>query len=178
MMLKFAQSGAISGGYGYGNQNLNGFGRGPELKEYDEKMIVQIYRSLLVQSQLVAGGGAADRRCVVAAGAAHEIGRRRRREEAATVGERVRRKLLFLPLSMNVLREEVVSDARTLHGGLNKLTELLDVERVGICHQARSDSLLTSCTFRKLKESFFNGNTEKYVGVLYSLGVENGQNTH
>lgn len=61
----------------------------------------------------------------------------------------------------------------SLHGGLNKLAELLDVERVGICHQAGSDSLLTSCAFRKLKESFFHGNTEKYAGVLYGLGVEN-----
>eukprot|EP00262_Sarcandra_glabra_P003509 TRINITY_DN14249_c0_g1_i1.p1 TRINITY_DN14249_c0_g1~~TRINITY_DN14249_c0_g1_i1.p1 ORF type:complete len:275 (+),score=15.88 TRINITY_DN14249_c0_g1_i1:298-1122(+) len=66
----------------------------------------------------------------------------------------------------------------SLHGGLNKLAELLDVERIGICHQAGSDSLLTSCTFRKLKESFFNGSTERYAGVLYGLGVENGQNTH
>ncbi|RZR70855.1 hypothetical protein BHM03_00001940 [Ensete ventricosum] len=66
----------------------------------------------------------------------------------------------------------------SLHGGLNKLAELLDVERVGICHQAGSDSLLTSCAFRKLKESFFNGSTEKYAGVLYGLGVENGQTAH
>ncbi|XP_073010467.1 probable CCR4-associated factor 1 homolog 7 [Typha latifolia] len=66
----------------------------------------------------------------------------------------------------------------SLHGGLNKLAELLDVERVGMCHQAGSDSLLTSCAFRKLKESFFNGSTEKYAGVLYGLGVENGPNSH
>ncbi|XP_007011965.2 probable CCR4-associated factor 1 homolog 7 [Herrania umbratica] len=66
----------------------------------------------------------------------------------------------------------------SLHGGLNKLAELLDVERIGICHQAGSDSLLTSCTFMKLKENFFSGSTEKYAGVLYGLGVENGQNTH
>ncbi|KAK9149820.1 hypothetical protein Scep_008577 [Stephania cephalantha] len=66
----------------------------------------------------------------------------------------------------------------SLHGGLNKLAELLDVERVGICHQAGSDSLLTLCTFRKLKESYFGGSTEKYSGVLYGLGVENGQNTN
>ncbi|KAK1360080.1 Poly(A)-specific ribonuclease [Heracleum sosnowskyi] len=60
-----------------------------------------------------------------------------------------------------------------LHGGLNKLAELLEVERVGVSHQAGSDSLLTSCTFRKLKENFFSGSLEKYAGVLYGLGVEN-----
>ena len=63
----------------------------------------------------------------------------------------------------------------SLHGGLNKLAELLEVERVGVCHQAGSDSLLTACTFRKLKENFFIGSLEKYAGVLYGLGVvENG----
>ncbi|KAJ7979624.1 Ribonuclease CAF1 [Quillaja saponaria] len=66
----------------------------------------------------------------------------------------------------------------SLHGGLNKLAELLDVERIGICHQAGSDSLLTCCTFMKLKENFFSGSPEKYAGVLYGLGVENGQNTY
>lgn len=66
----------------------------------------------------------------------------------------------------------------SLHGGLNKLAELLEVERIGICHQAGSDSLLTACTFRKLKENFFSGSLEKYAGVLYGLGVENGQITH
>ncbi|KAJ0984299.1 hypothetical protein J5N97_002655 [Dioscorea zingiberensis] len=65
----------------------------------------------------------------------------------------------------------------SLHGGLNKLAELLEVERVGICHQAGSDSLLTACIFRKLKESFFNGSTERYAGVLYGLGGENGHAT-
>ncbi|WOL06433.1 hypothetical protein Cni_G15167 [Canna indica] len=66
----------------------------------------------------------------------------------------------------------------SLHGGLNRLAELLDVERVGICHQAGSDSLLTSSAFRKLKESFFSGSPEKYAGVLYGLGVDNGQTAH
>lgn len=65
--------------------------------------------------------------------------------------------------------------SNNLHGGLNKLAELLDVERIGICHQAGSDSLLTCCTFIKLKEIFFNGSTEKYAGVLYGLGLENGE---
>lgn len=66
----------------------------------------------------------------------------------------------------------------SLHGGLNKLAELLDVKRIGVCHQAGSDSLLTLCAFRKLREEFFNGSTERYAGVLYGLGVENGHNIH
>ncbi|KAL3729431.1 hypothetical protein ACJRO7_026532 [Eucalyptus globulus] len=60
----------------------------------------------------------------------------------------------------------------SLHGGLNKVAELLKVERLGVCHQAGSDSLLTSSTFKKLKESFFSGSLEKYSGVLYGLCVE------
>ncbi|KAL1340353.1 hypothetical protein HN51_026750 [Arachis hypogaea] len=62
----------------------------------------------------------------------------------------------------------------SLHGGLNKLAELLEVERVGICHQAGSDSLLTSSTFLKLKENFFSGSLEKYAGVLFGLGNDGG----
>jgi CCR4-NOT transcription complex subunit 7/8 len=60
-----------------------------------------------------------------------------------------------------------------LHGGLNKLAEQLGVKRIGISHQAGSDSLLTSSTFMKLKEIFFSGSPERYAGVLYGLGVEN-----
>ncbi|CAA2995383.1 probable CCR4-associated factor 1 homolog 6 [Olea europaea subsp. europaea] len=66
----------------------------------------------------------------------------------------------------------------SLHGGLNKLAELLEVERVGVCHQAGSENLLTSFAFRKLKENFFSVPLEKYSGVLYGLGVENRQNTN
>ncbi|KAJ0240246.1 hypothetical protein HA466_0228990 [Hirschfeldia incana] len=62
-----------------------------------------------------------------------------------------------------------------LRGGLNMLAELLEVERVGIRHQAGSDSLLTSRTFLKLHQDFFNGSTEKYSGVFFGFGVENGQ---
>lgn len=59
-----------------------------------------------------------------------------------------------------------------LHGGLNRLAETLEVERIGPQHQAGSDSLLTSAAFKKLKQGFFNGSTEKYAGVLYGLGAD------
>lgn len=60
----------------------------------------------------------------------------------------------------------------SLHGGLQKLAEVLDVERIGPQHQAGSDSLLTACTFFKLQKSFFSpeshiGPIEKYKNVLY-----------
>ncbi|XP_010556071.1 PREDICTED: probable CCR4-associated factor 1 homolog 6 [Tarenaya hassleriana] len=81
---------------------------------------------------------------------------------------------IYFPVIYDI--KHMMKFCNSLHGGLNKLAELLEVERVGVCHQAGSDSLLTSCTFRKLKDSFFNGSTEKYAGVLYGLGVENGHN--
>lgn len=59
-----------------------------------------------------------------------------------------------------------------LHGGLNKLAELLDVARIGPQHQAGSDSLLTSATFMKLAEKHFaeSEGLNKHQGVLYGLG--------
>ncbi|KAF3622882.1 putative CCR4-associated factor 1 -like protein 7 [Capsicum baccatum] len=83
---------------------------------------------------------------------------------------------LYFPVIFDI--KHLMKFCNSLHGGLNKLAELLDVERVGICHQAGSDSLLTACTFRKLKENYFSGSLEKYAGVLYGLGVENGQSSH
>ena len=64
-----------------------------------------------------------------------------------------------------------------LHGGLNKLAELLDVQRIGPQHQAGSDSLLTSLTFLKLAKRFFAGvdGVKPHVGKLYGLGVD-GEN--
>ncbi|KAL9400425.1 hypothetical protein Peur_009386 [Populus x canadensis] len=82
---------------------------------------------------------------------------------------------MYFPVVYDI--KHLMRFCNSLHGGLNKLAELLEVERIGVCHQAGSDSLLTSCTFRKLRDNFFNGSAEKYAGVLYGLGVENGQNT-
>ncbi|WOG96689.1 hypothetical protein DCAR_0416025 [Daucus carota subsp. sativus] len=78
---------------------------------------------------------------------------------------------MYFPVFYDI--KHLMRFCNSLHGGLNKLAELLEVERIGICHQAGSDSLLTSRAFMKLKESFFSGSPEKYAGVLYGLGVEN-----
>ncbi|KAG8379725.1 hypothetical protein BUALT_Bualt07G0119300 [Buddleja alternifolia] len=83
---------------------------------------------------------------------------------------------VYFPVLYDI--KHLMKFCNSLHGGLNKLAELLEVERVGVCHQAGSDSLLTCCTFMKLKENFFCGSLEKYSGVLYGLGVENGYHTH
>jgi CCR4-NOT transcription complex subunit 7/8 len=61
-----------------------------------------------------------------------------------------------------------------LHGGLNKLAEVLEVQRIGPQHQAGSDSLLTSLTFQKLVQKHFSGvdGAKRHMGVLYGLGVD------
>ncbi|GAB4836791.1 ccr4 associated factor [Ancistrocladus abbreviatus] len=79
---------------------------------------------------------------------------------------------IYFPMVYDI--KHLMKFCNSLHGGLNKLAELLEVERIGICHQAGSDSLLTCHSFMKLKDNFFNGSTEKYAGVLYGLGVEDG----
>jgi len=60
-----------------------------------------------------------------------------------------------------------------LKGGLQKIAEDLDVERIGPMHQAGSDSLLTAATFFKLVEVYFNGalDQKKYAGFLYGYGT-------
>ncbi|KAK5842831.1 hypothetical protein PVK06_005236 [Gossypium arboreum] len=74
---------------------------------------------------------------------------------------------IYFPMVYDI--KDMMKFCNSLRSGLNKLVELLEVERVGV----GSESLLTSCTFRKLIGNFFNGSTKKYASVLYSLGVQN-----
>jgi CCR4-NOT transcription complex subunit 7/8 len=73
----------------------------------------------------------------------------------------------YFPMIYDI--KHMMKYCNNLHGGLNKLAELLEVKRVGICHQAGSDSLLTCCAFMKLKDEYFSGSPEKYAGILYGL---------
>ena len=58
-----------------------------------------------------------------------------------------------------------------IHGGLNKLADLLQVERIGPQHQAGSDSLLTAFTFFKLcGTKFSEEGIDRFNGILYGLG--------
>lgn len=79
---------------------------------------------------------------------------------------------VFFPFIFDI--KHLMRYSNNLYGGLNKLAQLLGVERVGICHQAGSDSLLTCCTFFRMKQHYFKGSLDKYAGVLYGLGFEIG----
>ncbi|KDO17535.1 hypothetical protein SPRG_16793 [Saprolegnia parasitica CBS 223.65] len=58
-------------------------------------------------------------------------------------------------------------------GGLSRLAEDMQVERIGIMHQAGSDALLTAAVFFKMLDFYCDGkvaNALKYSGHLYGLG--------
>lgn len=81
---------------------------------------------------------------------------------------------LFFPHSYDMKYLGMCSN--DLQGGLNKLAEKFDVQRIGPVHQAGSDSLLTLQIFFKLRDTFFNGKIEKkFEGVLYGLGSANSK---
>ncbi|KAL8428573.1 hypothetical protein ACSSS7_007163 [Eimeria intestinalis] len=56
---------------------------------------------------------------------------------------------------------------------LQKVSEQLNVQRVGPQHQAGSDSLVTCRTFFNLVEAYFDGKIDeaKFSGVIYGLGA-------
>ncbi|WFD41996.1 CCR4-NOT core DEDD RNase subunit [Malassezia psittaci] len=65
----------------------------------------------------------------------------------------------------------LMRSCKALKGGLQDVADDLQVSRVGPQHQAGSDSLLTSSTFFKLRDRFFDGvlEDEKLLGCLYGF---------
>lgn len=64
------------------------------------------------------------------------------------------------------------TEGAALYGGLNRLAEHYDVERVGKMHQAGSDSLLTLRVFFRMRGEEFGGAIdEELEGILFGLGA-------
>lgn len=66
----------------------------------------------------------------------------------------------------------MMKSCESLKGGLSKIAQTLEVERVGTAHQAGSDSLVTALTFFKMARLYFESHVDesKYAGVLFGLG--------
>lgn len=78
---------------------------------------------------------------------------------------------LYFPLIYDI--KYMVNGIDGLHGGLQKIAEDLNAQRIGPMHQAGSDALLTADTFFKLVQRFDmdGGDYEsKYVNELFGLG--------
>jgi CCR4-NOT transcription complex subunit 7/8 len=65
----------------------------------------------------------------------------------------------------------LMKSCKNLKGGLQDIADDLQVTRIGPQHQAGSDSLLTSSTFFKMRQMFFEDaiDDQKYLGYLYGL---------
>ncbi|KAF2353907.1 Ribonuclease CAF1 [Trinorchestia longiramus] len=83
---------------------------------------------------------------------------------------------LYFPVIYDV--KYLMKSCKNLKGGLQEVSEQLELERIGPQHQAGSDSLLTGATFFRMRELYFEGNidNEKYCGHLYGLGTQHVQN--
>ncbi|URE29858.1 CCR4-associated factor 1 [Musa troglodytarum] len=80
----------------------------------------------------------------------------------------------FIPLLYDIKRVIHLND--NFHGGLNSVATSLGVERVGIAHQAGSDSFVTAQVFLKLRgHRFGTGSVEDYVGLVFGLDAETAQ---
>mmetsp|Transcript_12942 Transcript_12942/g.18528 ORF Transcript_12942/g.18528 Transcript_12942/m.18528 type:complete len:291 (-) Transcript_12942:231-1103(-) len=70
----------------------------------------------------------------------------------------------------------LMKSCENLKGGLQKVAEELQIERIGPQHQAGSDSLLTAATFFRMRTVYFENDIDddKYIGVLFGLGQNLG----
>lgn len=85
---------------------------------------------------------------------------------------------LFFPRFYDI--KFLMKSCKTLKGGLQDVADDLGVLRVGMQHQAGSDSHLTCLTFFKLRQSYFGINFDeaKFMNKLYGIGVTGGSNPY
>ncbi|KAH8038637.1 hypothetical protein HPB51_002781 [Rhipicephalus microplus] len=81
---------------------------------------------------------------------------------------------LYFPCIYDV--KYLMKSCGSLRGGLQEVAGQLQIERVGLQHQAGSDSLLTGETFFKIRKVFFQDKLDdaKFCGFLYGLGASYG----
>eukprot|EP00298_Acanthocystis_sp_HF-20_P013221 c20259_g2_i1.p1 GENE.c20259_g2_i1~~c20259_g2_i1.p1 ORF type:complete len:305 (+),score=66.17 c20259_g2_i1:471-1385(+) len=75
---------------------------------------------------------------------------------------------IFFPNTYDL--KYMMKDCENLKGGLQKLADDLQVERVGQMHTAGSDSLLTHASFFKMTNEFSHLDSSNYTGILFGLG--------
>lgn len=77
---------------------------------------------------------------------------------------------LYFPRIFDV--KYLMKSCKNLKGGLQDVADALELERVGMQHQAGSDSLMTGDAFFKMKQVFFDDDIDdsKYCGHVYGLG--------
>jgi CCR4-NOT transcription complex subunit 7/8 len=65
----------------------------------------------------------------------------------------------------------MMKSCKNLKGGLQDVADELDIPRIGPQHQAGSDSLLTSNTFFRMCQIYFDNQVDdaKYLGYLYGF---------
>ncbi|KAJ3122251.1 CCR4-NOT transcription complex subunit 7 [Nowakowskiella sp. JEL0407] len=76
---------------------------------------------------------------------------------------------LYFPCIYDI--KYLMKSCKNLKGGLQDVADDLQIARLGLQHQAGSDSLLTCKTFFKMRQQFFDDeiDDEKYLGFLYGL---------
>lgn len=81
---------------------------------------------------------------------------------------------VYFPNLYDIKYLPVVKFVAELQGGLSRLAETLEVQRVGTSHQAGSDSLLTACTFFKLIEKYYPNldYVKQHSGKIAGLGKD------
>ncbi len=79
---------------------------------------------------------------------------------------------LFFPSFYDI--KYLMKTCKSLKGGLQDIADDLAIERVGVQHQAGSDSLLTAKAFFKIRHVFFEDHMDdtKFSGFLFGLGTE------